>query len=201
LIYFGTKNDLATVVEFLPIVKSYWDAERSLKDRSISNTEELMERYTSLRESIARKTPNIIHISRRAGIPSILQSYPAPAVGGPVIPVDIYESILQDDSHGVIPNQRKMDTLNKLIGQLEGKIYFEFKKIINPLFWFGLGLEKILRIPFWLLSKTGFKIGKIEDHLLGKVFKLIEIIVLFYVSLKLGVPDEWVTAILGAIGK
>ncbi|WP_396587018.1 hypothetical protein [Bermanella sp. R86510] len=197
MIYCGTKKDLATVLEFIPIVNEYWDVEASLNNRSTRNKEELLERYATLRESIARKTPNIIHISRRAGIPSVLQSYPAPAVGGPVIPVDIYESILQDDSHARIPNQRKLDTLNKLIGQLEGKIDFEFKKIINPLFWLGLGIEKVLRIPFWLLSKTGFEIGKIEDHFLGKAFKLVEIIVLLCISIRLGVPDEWVTAILG----
>lgn len=201
MIYFGTKNDLAKVLEFVPIVNEYWEVEASLNSRTARNNDEQLERYASLREAIARKTPNIIHISRRAGIPSVLQSYPAPAVGGPVIPVNIYESILQDDSHGGIPNQRKLDTLNKLIGQLEGKIDFEFKKIINPLFWLGLAIEKVLRIPFWLLSKTGFEIGKIEDHFLGKAFKLVEIIVLLYISIRLGVPDEWVTAILGTIGK
>jgi hypothetical protein len=122
-------------------------------------------------------------------------------VGGPVIPVNIYESILQDDSHCHIPNQRKLDTLNKLIGQLEGKIEFEFKKVVNPFFWLGFVLEKVLRIPFWLLSKTGFEISKIEDHFLGKLFKLVEIVALLYVSLRLGIPDEWVTTLLGGVSK
>lgn len=199
LIYFGTKKDLEVVETFLPIVKEYWDVEDSISDRSVRNNEKLQSRYQELRETIARKIPNIIHISRRAGIPDVLQSYPPPAVGGPIIQVNIYGSILQDDSHGGISNQRKLDTINELIGQLEAKIEFQFKKIVNPFYWLGLLIEKVLRIPFWLLSKTGFEISKIEDHFLAKIFKLIEIVALLYISLRLGIPDEWVTTILGTI--
>ncbi|SEA82897.1 hypothetical protein SAMN05660420_03331 [Desulfuromusa kysingii] len=201
MIYFGTKKDKMTVEAFLPLVVEFWEIEVRTNGQRSRPNEGDPERYQELREEIARKTPSIIHISRRAGIPDVLHSYPAPAVGGPVIPVNIYESILQDDSHGHIPNQRKLDTINKLIGQLEGKIEFEFKKAVNPFFWFGVLLEKILRIPFWLLSKTGFEISKVEDHFLGKLFKLIEIVALLYISLRLGIPDEWVTTLLGGVGK
>ena len=201
MIYFGTKKDKQAVEAFLPLVVEFWEIESRTSERRARPNEGNPERYQELREAIARKTPSIIHISRRAGIPDVLHSYPAPAVGGPVIPVNIYESILQDDSHGHIPNQRKLDTLNKLIGQLDGKIEFEFKKVVNPFHWLGLFLEKVLRIPFWLLSKTGFEISKIEDHFLGKLFKLIEIVALLYISLRLGIPDEWVTTLLSGVSK
>jgi len=201
LIYFGTKKDKVAVEAFLSLVIEFWEVESSLKERQKGRIGGDAEQYQELRESIARKTPSIIHISRRSGIPCVLQSYPAPTVGGPVIPVNIYESILQDDSHGHIPNQRKLDTLNKLIGQLEGKIKFEFDKIINPFFWLGLLVGKILRIPFWIFSQTGFEISKIEDHFLGKLFKLVEVVALLYISLRLGVPEEWVTTLLGGAGK
>jgi len=201
LIYFQIKNDLEVVKSFLPVVQEYWLAEQPLDNSRNDNDAELLTRYQYLRETIARRIPSIIHISRRAGIPDVLHSYPAPAVGGPVIPVNIYQSILQDDSHGVIPNQRKLDTINTLIGQLEGKIDFEFKKVINPFYWLGFSIEKILRIPFWLLSKTGFEISKIEDHFLGKTFKLVEVVVLLYISLRLGISDNLVTELIGTIGK
>lgn len=201
MIYFGTKKDKETVEEFLPLVNEFWEVENRLQGRRTRPEEGDAKRYKELREIIARKTPIVSKISRRAGIPGVLHSYPAPAIGGPVIPVNIYESILQDGPHGHIPNQRKLDTLNKLIGQLDGKIEYEFKKIVNPFFWLGLVIEKFLRIPFWLLSKTGFNISKVEDHFLGKLFKLIEVVVLIYISLRIGIPDGWVTTLLGGVGK
>ena len=201
MIYFDPKKDKQTVEAFLSQVVEFWEIEDRNNGQIARQNEGDSERYQELRETIARKTTSIIHISRRAGMPAVLHSYPAPAVGGPVIPVNIYESILQDDSHANIPNQRKLDTLNKLIGQLEGKIEFDFKKVVNPFFWLGFLLEKILRIPFWLLSKTGFEISKIEDHFLGKFFKLVEVLALLYISLRLGVPEEWVTTLLSGVGK
>jgi hypothetical protein len=202
LIYFDTIKDKKRVEEFLPLAVEFWEFEKKMGNSRRNRIEErVLEHYKKLRKNIARKTPQIIHISRRAGIPDVLHSYPAPAVGGPVIPVNIYESILNDDSHGHIPNQRKLDTLNKLIGQLDGKIEFEFRKVINPFFWFGLLIEKIVRTPFWLLSKTGFEISKIEDHFLGKLFKLIEILALLYISLRLGLPEDWIKTLLGGVGK
>lgn len=199
MIYFNTKKNKQTVEAFLLLVEEFWNVERKIEVRKPHNSD--LERYQELRESIARKIPSIINISSSLGVSAILNSYPPVAIGGPVIQVNIYESILQDDSHGHITEQRKRDTLNNLIGELEIKIDFEYWKVINPFFWLGLLLTKVLRIPFWLMSKTGFEISKLEDHFLGKIFKLIEIAVLLYLSLRLGIPDDWGTTLLGSVGK
>src|SRR5690554_4269379 len=157
---------------------------------------EVVEEYQELREEIAKKTPKIIRIAKSAGVPCTVHSYPAPAVGGPVIPVNLFQAILHDDSHGGIDRQRIYDTINTLRGQLEEKIRLEFWKIINPGHWLGRMLEMVLRIPFWLLSKTGFDVAKVEDHFLGKLFKVLEVVAILYLAIRLGVSEDTVTSFL-----
>jgi hypothetical protein len=41
-----------------------------------------------------------------------------------------------------------------------------------------------------IIEATGFDVSKVEDHFLAKLFKLIEVIVIFYVLIRLGAGKE-----------
>ncbi|MCK0538471.1 hypothetical protein [Alcanivorax quisquiliarum] len=196
MIYFGTKKNLEDVERFGGLVLEFWEKEEQMREFRHANPDpEVAEKYQELREELAKKTPKIIRIAKSTGVPCTVHSYPAPAVGGPVIPVNLFQAILHDDSHGGIDRQRIYDTINTLRGQLEEKIRLEFWRIINPAYWLGRILEMVLRIPFWLLSKTGFDVTKIEDHFLGKFFKVLEVVAIFYLAIWLGVSEDAFTSL------
>lgn len=196
MIYFSTKHNLKDVECFKGTVLEFWEKEGQMPQSRHGEPEpELMEEYQCLREKLAKKTPKIIRIAKSANVSCTLHSYPAPAIGGPVIPVNLFQAILHDDSHGGIDRQRIYDTINTLRGQLEENIRLEFWRLINPVYWAGRILEILLRIPFWLLSKTGFDVEKVEDHFLGKLFKVLEVVAILYIAIRLGVPEESVTSL------
>jgi len=136
-------------------------------------------------------------IATRFGIPIIFESYPAPAVGGPVIRQGIFSAILQDMSHGgQVTNQMIFDALNQTIGECKAEVASEFKHLINPLYWIKEIIVMIIRIPFIIVQASGFDVSKVEDHFLAKAFKLLEIIVIIYILVRLGIAKESINEIL-----
>lgn len=208
MIYFKAKKNIEVVERFRNLVEEFWDIGANLRQRQrrmsrhedISDEEiKLLERLDKLREEIAKSTPKLIRLANQNGVQATLKSYPAPMVGGPIITLNVFNAILNDDSHSGVDHQRIIDTINTLIGQLEERVEREFRKLINPFFWLGLLIEKILRFPFWLLSKTGFDVNKIEDHFWGKFFKVLEVLIILYIAIRLGVSDEIISKIFSFI--
>ena len=191
MIYFHAKRNLEEAISFSESVNSFWELEdlRYEKQRQRNQWKDEDEKeYQVLRAEIARKTPRIARLARSNGVHADLQSYPAPAVGGPVIPVNLFYAILNDDSHGGVDRQRIVDTINELVGQLDDRKKREFSAAINPFHWLGVLIELLLSLPFWLISKTGFDVSKIEDNLWGKLFKIVEVAALGYLAIKYGLP-------------
>jgi hypothetical protein len=146
--------------------------------------------YPQVREEVARDVVRAIRIARRYGVPVDGKSAPPPAVGGIVVPVNLFYAVLGDNSYGGIPGQAVVDTLNQALGVLEERCRREFLRLLNPVNWLWGVLTVVLRIPFKLVEATGFDAGKVEDHLLGKVFKLVELTAILYVVAKLGIGQD-----------
>ncbi len=133
--------------------------------------------YSDLRDEIAKEIPGISRIAWSLGVNTERLSYPPPMVGGPVIPVDVFHSILED--YGYVPTHEitRFDTLNKMLGILKETKQAALFQAFNPLNW----LSNFLKIPFWLIRQTGFNTEKIENALWGKLFRLLELLILIYV--------------------
>ncbi|MDZ7717830.1 MAG: hypothetical protein U5K72_03285 [Balneolaceae bacterium] len=108
MIYFEAKKNIEVVERFRNLVEEFWNLEANLREhqRKMRRHEDfsdeeiaLFERLQEIREEIAKSTPKLIRLASQNGIPANLQSYPAPMVGGPVITVNIFNAILNDDSH------------------------------------------------------------------------------------------------------
>jgi len=191
MIYFQAKRNLEEAILFSDSVVSFWELEDSMYEKQRQRNQwkdEDEKEYQELRAVIARKTPLIARLARSNGVHADLQSYPPPAVGGPVIPVNLFYAILNDDSHGGVDRQRIVDTINELVGQLDDRKKLEFRAAVNPFHWLGVLIELLLSLPFWVVSKTGFDVSKIEDNLWGKLFKIIEVAALGYLAIKYGLP-------------
>ena len=89
--------------------------------------------------------------------------------------------------------------LNQLVGATEEAVDREWRKLRNPFAWIKGGLLLVIRLPFMLVAASGFDVAKIEDHVLAKVFKLVEILAIIYLLLRFGADAEFVREMLGRL--
>ena len=155
--------------------------------------------YRRLRGNISKSTLKVSQIAFKHNVPIIWKSYPAPAVGGPILDINMVYAILFDNSHGGIERSLILETLLKIEGACEEHLNVEFKKLINPLHWVAFIFTSVIRIPFMILKSSGFNIEKIEDHLWGKIFKLIEIIVLIYLLFYFGLKKSDIIMLIKSV--
>jgi len=161
-----------------------------------SKAEEIDNGYKSLRQRISANINEITRIAQELEVSYIMTQYPAPAFGGPVLDVNVFRAILQQNTGREIPESAISDALNELLGECKKQISKEFWKLINPFYWILELLKFVLRIPFLVVSATGFNISKIEDHFLARIFKLIYLILLLYVLARLGFTGDQLERIL-----
>ena len=211
--YFLAKRNLEATVCFKALVGTLWTiedecAERLRKKGSYFRANEFRDAIKSasisdsdgraIREEIAKGIENIKRIANGFGLPTIARSLPAPMVGGYVIPQQILDCVLQDTSYQGVERSIIWDLLNRTIGECERVVEREWKRTCNPLAWAMAGLEAVIRIPFVLLSMSGFDVSKAEDHLFAKLFKVLEIVAIIVFLFWIGFNRN---DILTAIGK
>lgn len=211
MIYFKAKADLKFMQSFrkdvLKLMQIEHRVQRNLDPNDffddgeyqavIQTSASQIEGYQGVRRSVAKGTLRAERIARQFGIPIIFESYPAPAVGGPVIRQGMFSAILQDMSHGgQVTNQMIDDAMNQTIGECEAQVTREFWRLINPIYWIKEIIVLIIRIPFIIVQASGFDVSKIEDHFFAKAFKLFEVIAIIYILIRLGMEKESIKDIL-----
>lgn len=73
-----------------------------------------------------------VRLSVSLGVPSLMTSYPAPAVGGVVIHFRLLEAILNGPSHGDgVEKQVFIDMLNRMVGAASEKVHVEVRHLVN----------------------------------------------------------------------
>jgi hypothetical protein len=126
-----------------------------------------------------------VRIGRELGVPADLRSYPPPAIGGPVIDVNIFEATLTDPSWSGVDQQHTVDTLNRAIGACEERVRVERRHALNPAWWLWSLVSFVLRIPFILASATGLRVQRFEASAGGIVLKVVEAVAIAFVLAKL----------------
>ena len=205
--YFQAKSDLQFVQEFGNAVMDLWkiedEAAKSLKPRGLSppslseirrlSQVEASKRkdYPAVRAQVAQGVPRAKRIADRLGLLGVYESYPMPAVGGPVISVTLFDAILHDPTYSGVPKQLIVDALNQTLGACQERVPVEFRHLINPVYWLKELLVFIIRIPFMLFEASGFDVSKIEDHFIGRAFKLVYALILIAILVRwFGVTKE-----------
>jgi hypothetical protein len=138
--------------------------------------------YSEARQSVSQRVIRASRIADRLRVPHRYVSFPAPAIGGPNIELDLFQAILADTSHGGIERHILGDALHQLFGAAQDEFDKQRRNLINPLYWVKELIIAILRIPFMLIEASGFDVGKIEDNLFGKLFKVLEILALIWIG-------------------
>lgn len=215
MIFFKAISDLNFMCEFRNKVLSLWKIEAEAASEIAALSVIPRERqaavqsralgkkdYLKLREWVAMEVSRASHIARLRGAPIDIQSIPPRSVGGVILPINIFYTILQDTSYGGVSNQMILDAINLTIGGCTKKVRRDFWRLINPFYWIKELIKFILRIPFLVIKTTGFDVSKIEDHLFGRLFKLLELGVLIYILIRLGLKIEAIQQfVLGVFGK
>jgi hypothetical protein len=205
--YWGAKSDLDFMLRFRADVFELFEHEgkaakelresagyisrRELKDavKSVASTNDPTG-YQAVRQRLAVGMSRAVRIGRELGIPAELRSYPPPAIGGPVIDVNVFEATLNDPSWGGVDRQHTVDTLNRAVGACAERVRVERLHALNPAWWLWSLVSFVLRIPFILLSATGLRVGRFESSVGGIVVKVVEAVAIAFVLVKLGLSGS-----------
>jgi hypothetical protein len=105
------------------------------------------------------------------GIVHVVRWTPPRAVGGYMQNVDLIVNIF--DLYGFrIPPQMVFDCTDRAVGAYERECRRLLRKSFNPLYWLGILIVWVLRLPFKLLGVAGFDANKVEESAFGKTLKL-----------------------------
>lgn len=203
--FFQTKSNLDFIIAFHNDVLKLWEVEdvvsRSTNsrhswmsgnaphDRQTRTQQEAARHnsdYQTIRKSVAKGVSRAQFLAALHNVPSKFTSFPAPAVGGPVIKLGVFEAILADTSHGGVDRQMIYDTLNRTIGACEEAKERAWRELTNPFYFLKNIALVVLKIPFMLIEATGFNVSKFEDHFFGKLFKLLMLLGLVWGLFALG---------------
>ncbi len=133
---------------------------------------ELIEDKTAsvARARINRMLDEVHKIVEQAGLnPSVTRKL-APKAGGYVTNIDLVQDIFTLHRLDITP-ENTLDFVDRAIGIYRNDRWRAFIRTINPLFWFGLCIECVVRSPFMLLGYLGFNQEKAEESFPGKIIK------------------------------
>lgn len=105
-------------------------------------------------------------------IPHVVFYQPAPTASGYAQNLDVVVNAFDLYSFQ-IPPQRAFDCIDMAIGAYERERQKLLRKSFNPLYWLGLLIVWVLRLPFKLLGAAGFNSARVEESVFGKTLKLI----------------------------
>jgi|ERR1043166_6927848 hypothetical protein len=225
--YFKEKKELGELHEFRDLVSNYFcSQDRSYRLRQASeeamyggylsveernqlpiDLENEQQELGYLRTRIARTSPRINNLVRARRIPASIQSFPAPAIGGPILNVNIFDSLLHDPTinrglGGGVPRQMVVDVIDRAIGVSENRCADEWKHLVNPFYWLKVVFLFVLRLPANLIQLSGFDVSKFEEHFWGKLFQLVWIISLIGFLIWLGfAKTDVIEVIKGVVSK
>jgi hypothetical protein len=152
--YFEARSNLKFVRRFRASVLNLWRAESASGGRNGAE-------YQAARDEVSRGVLRAIELARRFGVPCAYRSFPAPAVGGAIFDVNLFQAILYDPSHGGIPRHLINDAMVQLEGAAADELSSEKHRLLNPLNWIKESLVFVIRIPFMIIDASGFHVSKV----------------------------------------
>lgn len=169
--------------------------------RRASACRDFLKAYAEYNNDRTEATWNALHDAapaaaramERAGM--VWKSYPAPAIGGPVLSINVAREVFNErmlDQIDISP-EFIVNITRQTIAHYDDARRSALWHLVNPLSWIWSTIELVLGLPFRLIATTGLNAHKVEDSLLGKLLKLILLVLSILVALqKLGWLDDLV---------
>lgn len=191
--------------EFERLVISYWEKlPQQHHDEFFGKFKyEESKESVAIRQKIVEKLPYIEEAATMLGIGFEARSYPAPAVGGPILPVNLFRSAVDPQmGHAITDRNLISDTIIQVRSQA-GKVWQEILiHSLMPWNWVIDACAFLIRIPFIILRRAGLP-PKVEENIISHAIKILSIVVLLVFLAYKGVTisDEFVTKILQFLRK
>ena len=125
---------------------------------------------------INRALHRVVTAIDAVGLPRVVIYTPAPAVGGYQQHVDLLDNLFILHQFQ-IPQGRVIELIDRAIGIYENDKCSAILRSINPLWWLWKGLVLLSSGPFRLLSAAGFDTASIENSFIGRLFRLVVMLV------------------------
>ena len=194
--YFEARRAERLFREYRKLALEYWNArppdERDFFDTLSEKAPESLE-SVRLREQINLLYPEVNDLAMNLGVSVVFQSYPAPAIGGPVLPVNVLLSVVdQEMGHKPIETQMILDMIDRCIGTAKVVKRRSLKRLLIPWYWLIDVPAIIVRFPFLILRNAGLP-ATVEESIVSQVIKAILVIVILaicaYFGIQIGVSD------------
>ena len=198
--YFRASEAEQLFCRFKELALQYWGAQPPDSPRWNGAKRAESEQSFALRQQINMLFPEVNNLAHELGIGITWQSYPMPAVGGPVIPVNMLLSVIdQDMGHGHIEKAQILDVIDRAIGTAELVKKRAFRRMVNPVFWPIDLAAFIVRIPFLILRKAGLP-ASVEENVISNIIKGLMTLAILLLTAYLGL-EKHIGDILRAFGK
>ena len=189
--------------EYKQLILQYWGAlprdDRSQWVRDEAKRPESKESL-ELRQKINLRFPEANDYAHRLGVGVTWQSFPPPAVGGAVIPVNILMSVIDPEmGHGHIKREQILDVIHRAIGTAQTVKRRAFWGIVNPIMWPIQIAAFVVRIPFLILRRAGLP-DSVEENIISQVVKAVLMVILLLLAAYLGL-EKYIGNLLSALGK
>ena len=194
--YFEARRAERLFREYRKLALEYWNArppdERDFFDTLSEKAPESLE-SVRLREQINLLYPEVNDLAMNLGVSVVFQSYPAPAIGGPVLPVNVLLTVVdQEMGHKPIETQMILDMIDRCIGTAKVVKRRSLKRLLIPWYWLIDVPTIIVRFPFLILRNAGLP-ATVEENIVSQVIKAILVIVILaigaYFGIQIGVSD------------
>lgn len=140
-----------------------------------------------IREQIIHLYPEANACANALGLNVMAHSYPAPMIGGPVIPVNyLYAAVDPDQGHSRLAERDVLDTINRCLATATAtrkKLFWT--QLLNPVWWVTEIIAYVLRVPFVILRRAGLP-ASVEESVWGHVMKVAFFVALVLASLHWG---------------
>lgn len=188
--YFTAAKAEKVFKEYKLLALAYWEAKPELGPHGwmagrLPDPEN--DESSILRTKLLQLYPMANTYAKMLGIIVSGQSYPAPAVGGPVVTVNfLYAAIDPEQGHSRIPKQDAFDRIEiALASATTMRKEFLWKQALNPVWWLIEIVAYILRIPFLILQRAGLP-EAVEESIWGHIVKVVFFLVLVLLSVRFG---------------
>jgi hypothetical protein len=158
--YFEAKELEALFRRYRAQALEYWQAVEPAQLHWMNGPGQKLENDTEqslpLRSEIMRLLPEVEDGAQRLGVGYMGQSYPAPMIGGPVIPVNFFSCVVDRRAgHTVIERERILDIIDRCIGAAEVVKKRAFWRVAKPWNWLIDIPALIVGWPFAVMRKVG----------------------------------------------
>ena len=158
------------------------------------------EELLKIRSEINMHFKEVDRLANELGIHSVFQQYPAPAIGGPVVPMNVFNITVEEDlHHEPVPRTVVIDTIDHCIGAANEAFWKAIIRTFFPLFWIIDVPALFVKIPFLIMRKAGVP-PKVEENIISNVFKVSLVVVIYALLTYFGLKEIFPN-ILGVIGK